>query len=54
MRDTACEKCRCRLCMENAEDNTDGMCRNCERCPENDFKYRVKKPQDCVMWEDGD
>ena len=53
MRNQVCEKCRCRICLENAEDNADGMCRNCECCAENDFKDPVKKPQDCEMWEDG-
>ena len=32
----------------------DGMCRNCECCAENDFKFWVKKPQDCDMWEDAE
>jgi hypothetical protein len=32
--------------------DADGMCPNCEYCAKNDFKYRVKKVQDCVMWED--
>lgn len=52
MKDQKCEKCMCRKCLENAEDYADGMCRNCECCAENDFKFRVKKPQDCDMWED--
>lgn len=51
MKDSKCEKCMCRKCLENAEDNADGMCRNCECCAENNFKYRVAKPQDCEMWE---
>lgn len=52
MKNPKCEKCFCRKCLNNAEDNADGMCRNCECCSENDFKYRVTKPQDCEVWED--
>ena len=54
MRDITCEKCRSSICVENAEDNADGMCRNCELCVENGFKYQVKNPKNCEMWEDVD
>lgn len=52
MKDPKCEKCRCRLCIENTENDEDGMCPNCEYCSKNNFEYLVKKPQDCEMWED--
>lgn len=54
MRNEACENCRCRICLENAENHADGMCRNCEACLDNGFKFKVKKVQDCDMWEDGE
>lgn len=52
MKNPKCEKCMCRKCYENAADYEDGLCQNCEYCAKNDFKFQVKKPQDCEMWED--
>lgn len=52
MMDEKCKKCFCRKCMENAENCADGMCRNCECCAENDFKFGVNRPERCEMWEE--
>lgn len=53
MDDKVCDMCRCRICVYNAENNADGMCRNCEACWDNEFKFKVWVPQDCEMWEGG-
>jgi len=32
-----CRSCVCRNCKSNAENYTDGMCRNCEECRNHDY-----------------
>ena len=56
MRSENCEKCICRLCVKNAENYDDGMCKKCESCAKDGFSDIVRKPHDCenlvfAVWE---
>ena len=52
MRDMNCNSCLCRKCLDNAENNADEMCRNCDCCRENDFKYAVKSVEFCLVYRE--